>query len=115
VSGGGSFRIGYPTHRLSRRTRRRLHGRTILILTSSKRYSVKRIKRGTSVRTLRRRLRHERRVHVGHNTWYLAAGRRARLLFKTRHGRVLEVGIGDKRMTRSRRGARRFLRAWQLG
>jgi hypothetical protein len=118
VSGGGSFRIGYLTRRLSRhlrrRTRRRVRGRTILILTSSKRYSVKRIKPGARVRTLRRRLRHERRLRVGGNVWYLAAGSRARLLFKTRRGRVLEVGIGDGRLTRSRRAAKRYLGAWRL-
>jgi hypothetical protein len=119
VSGGGSFRIGYTSGRLSRhlsrRTRRRVRGRTILILTSSKRYSVKRIKAGTSVRTLRRRLHGERRFRVGGNTWYLAAGSRARLLFKTRRGRVLEVGIGDKGLTRTRTASRRYLRAWQQG
>jgi hypothetical protein len=51
---------------------------------------------------------------VGGNVWYLARGRHARLLFKTRHGRVLEVGIGDGRLTRSRRGAKRYLGAWRL-
>jgi hypothetical protein len=118
VSGGGSFRIGYLSRRLSRhlgrRTRRRVRGRTILILTSSKRFSVKRIRPGTRVRTLRRRLRHERPFRVGGNVWYLAAGSRATLLFKTRRGRVIEVGIGDSRLARSRRGAKRYLGAWRL-
>jgi len=33
--------------------------------------------------------------------------------FKTRHGKVLEVGITDRRLTRSRRAAKRVLRSWE--
>ena len=115
IAGGGSMRIAYPTKRLSRALRRgerrRIRGRAVLILTTTKRYRIKRIGRGTSTRALRRRLRGERRVRVGRNVWYLAGGRESRRAFKTRGGRVLELGLADKRLTRSRGGARRLLRA----
>jgi Tol biopolymer transport system component len=119
ATGGGSFRIGYPTRRLnaglSRRERARIRRRAVLILTSSRRFSVRRIRRGTSVRRLRRLLRGERRVPVGRNVWYLAAGRSARVVFKTRGRRVLDVGIADRRLTTGGGAQTRFLRAWQLG
>jgi ABC-2 type transport system ATP-binding protein len=119
ATGGGTFRMGYPSRRLNhgveRSTRRRISGRTVLALTTSKRYSVRGIKRGTTVRTLRRRLRGEHRIRVGANTWYVAAGHSTRLVFRTRGKRVYEVGIGDKRLTGSIKGDKHFLRAWQLG
>jgi hypothetical protein len=118
AAGGGTFRIGYPTRRLNRglgrSLRARIRNRAVLILTSSKHFSVKGIKRGTSVRRLHRRLRGEWRVRVGHNAWYLARSGGVRLLFKVRGKRVLEVGIGDRRLSTSRRAARHYLRAWQL-
>jgi hypothetical protein len=35
-------------------------------------------------------------------------------VFKTRGGRVLDVGIADRRLTGTRGSARRFLRSWEL-
>jgi hypothetical protein len=63
---------------------------------------------------LRARLRGERRIRVGRNVWYLAPGRTSQLVFKTRRGRVLEVGVASKSLTRGRSGASVFLRAWHL-
>jgi hypothetical protein len=86
----------------------------ILILTSSRRLAVKGVRRGTRVGSLRRRLRGERRIRVGRNAWYLARGRAATLVYRTRGRRVLEVGIADRRLTRGARASKRFLRSWQL-
>ena len=116
--GGGSLRIGYPTARLNRALgrseRRRVRDRAVLALTTSRRYRIRGLTRGSSVRSLRRRVRGERRFHVGRDVWYLARGRSSALAFKTRGGRVLEIGLADRRLTRTRRGSQRFLRAWQL-
>jgi hypothetical protein len=113
--GGRAVRVGYPSRKLlrhvSRRTRRRLRGRAVLALTSSGYYSIKRIRHGTRVRTLRRRLHGERSFRVGRNRWYIARGRRSRLVFKVRHGRVGEVGIASLGLTRGRL-ARTFLRSF---
>jgi hypothetical protein len=118
VQDGGVLRIGYPTRRLNRglgrRLRRRVRSKAQVALTSNPRASIRGIRRGTRVRTLRRRLRGERRYRVGRNTWYVARRKRARLLFKTRRGRVREIGIASRRLSRTRRGTRRLLRAWQL-
>ena len=119
ATGGGTFRIAYPTRRLDRglkrSERRRIRGRAVLALTSSRRFAVGGIRPGTAVRTLRRRLRGERRVRIGANTWYLVPGGAARMVFRTRGKRVYAVGIGDRRLTRSAKADRHYLRAWQLG
>ena len=112
------MRIGYPTPRLrrvhpSRRAVRRASGRAVLVLTSSPAATVRGVRPGSSARSLRIRLRGERHIKVGRNVWYLALGRVSRLVFKTRRGRVLEVGIASKALTRGRGAARAFLRAWQ--
>lgn len=116
--GSRAIRVGYPSRsyraKVSRRTRRRVKGKAVLTLTSHPAYHVNRVRNGTSTRTMRRRFRGERRFRVGRNTWYLVRGKRSRILFKTRAGKVREVGVGDLRLTRSRRSARRFLRAFSL-
>jgi hypothetical protein len=116
--GGKAVRVGYPSRklrrRLSRRTRRRIRGRAVLALTSSGYFRIKRIRWGTRVRTLRRRLRHERSFRIGRNRWYIARGKRVRLVFKVRHGRVREVGIASLRLTRGRL-ARPFLSSFGVG
>ena len=64
------------------------------------------------MRTLRRRLKGERSFKIGRIRWYTVAGRRSRVLFSTRRGKVREVGLASKRLTRTRRGTVRLLRAW---
>ena len=117
IRGGGTLRIGYPTTRLNRSLgrslRRRIRDRSVLALTTSTRYRVAGIRRGSSVRSLRRRVRGERRFRVGRNVWYLARGRSSTLAFKTRGGRVLEIGLADRRLTGTTRGSNRLLRAWR--
>jgi metallophosphoesterase (TIGR03767 family) len=117
LSDGKAVRVGYPgkkfRKRLRPRQRRRVRGRASEILTSSRHLSVKRIRPGSSVRRMHRRLRGERRFRIGKNTYYIASARRARLVFRTRKGRVRAVGLADKRLTRGRKRARRFLRGFR--
>ena len=114
AAGGGSFRIGYPTARLSRRQRAIARRRAILVITSSRRFRVAGVRPGAGVRGLRRRLRGERRFRVGRNTWFLVRGRATTSTYKTRGGKVRAVGIADRRLTRGGRASRRFLRSWEL-
>ena len=117
MAGGGSLRVGYPTRRflrtLGRRARGRVRGRAVIILTSSKRYRLRRVRPGLRGRALRRRVRGMSRIRVGRNVWFVArSGRRSRAIFKVRRGRVLEIGLVDPRLTRSRRASARLLRGW---
>ncbi|HEX8074778.1 MAG TPA: hypothetical protein VF545_07340, partial [Thermoleophilaceae bacterium] len=66
----------------------------------------------STVTDLRRTLHRPRRVVLGRNTWFAKRGSRATFVFKTRSGRVLEVGVADRRLTRGRGALRRFLRSW---
>lgn len=118
LAGGGSLRIGYPTARLRRTLRRserrRLGQRALLVLSSSTRFTASGVEPGSGADELRIRLRGERRLRVGRNVWYLARGSGATRVFRTRAGRVVEIGLADKRLTRNRRFAKRLLGAWRL-
>ena len=118
AEGGGNFRIGYPTPRLttklSRSMRRKVKDRVVIVLTSSKRFSLGGIKVGDATGSALRRLNRERAFRVGSNTWYVARRGKARLLVKTKNGRVGEIGIGDPRLTPTPKATKRFLNAWKL-
>ena len=62
---------------------------------------------------MRQKLRGERRIRFGGTTWYVANGSRTRLVVKVQRDAVRELGIADKRLTRSRTELRRFLAAWK--
>jgi len=113
--GGGAFRIGYSNNRLSKaagkRLGRKIKGRVALILTSSKRFTVKGVRYGDSGKGLGSRKR-----KIGRNTWHLFKRKRgATLLVVVRGGKVKAVGIGDSRLTSTRRITKGFLTAWELG
>ncbi|HEX2233771.1 MAG TPA: right-handed parallel beta-helix repeat-containing protein [Thermoleophilaceae bacterium] len=127
VTGGGLFRIGYPTARINRTIgrslRRAVADRVVIALTSSPRFNVSGIVPSqTSASAARRRLRGERRFVIGRNTWLVTGAprpvRRAQAgtmrLIKIQRGRVREVGIGDRRLARGdRRQLKRYLKTWQ--
>ncbi len=110
------MRVGYPTKRfnsrVSRRTRRRYKSKAIFMVTSSKRFRIVKLRVGSRVKTLRKRLKRERSFKIGKIRWYTVPGRRSRLIFSTRRGKVREVGLASKRLTSTRRGTVRLLRAW---
>jgi hypothetical protein len=119
AEGGGNFRIGYPTPRLlattSKALTRKVKGRVVIVLTSSRRFSLGGIEVGDTLAEARRLLKREKAFKVGSNTWYVAKRGSARLLVKTRAGKVGEIGIGDPRLSTTAKSTRRFLSAWRLG
>jgi len=114
-AGGGVLRIGYPAAKLLRslspERRLAVRRKAILALSTNRRFRLRGVGVGTSTRTLARRLRGERRFRVGPNVFYTASAGSSRLLFRTRAGKVRELGVANKRLTRTRRGTLRFLRA----
>ena len=117
IVGGGVTRVGYPLRgllrRVSSRTRRRVRGRAVLALTSSRVYSARGVRAGSSARLMRRRHRRLQRIRIGRNLWYLKRSRRATLLFKVRRGRVREIGLAERRLTGSRRARVRYLKSFR--
>ena len=116
VRGGGTLRVGYPTKRLnsrlSRRTRKRIAGRAVLAISTSKRFAVRKLKVGSSVKTLKRRLKGERSFVIGNNRWYVITGKKSRLVFRTRKRKVVELGIADRPLSVGTAATKRLLRAW---
>jgi len=118
VTGGGDFRVGYPTAGLNRTLdpslRTKVRGRAILTLTSSSRFSLRGIKPGTREKAAKQALGRAQRVSVGTNVWYVARRGGIVQLVKTRRGVVDEIGIGDARLTGSVAKTKRFLLIWPI-
>jgi hypothetical protein len=114
VEGGGIVEAGYPTRRLPLLVRKRLGGKVVLGLVSSRRFALAGVRPGSSTRFARKRLRGERGYRVGLNVWLVGHGRRSTLVVCTRGGHVRAVGLAARSATRSRRGTRRLLGAWKL-
>jgi glucosylceramidase len=107
------IRVGFPppsaARRLTLRVRRATAGRVVLILTANRHYALRGVRPGTPLASAKRRLRLERPIRAGLNTWYLAPATGVTGVLKVRRGRVAEVGIADPRLTRPRRLAIHFL------
>lgn len=110
---GGRIRVGYPSKRLSRRARRLARGRAVLLLASTARISVARVKVGTSERTLRRRVKPRWRFRIGRNAWYVKRSKKGTLVYKVRGRRVREAGIAAPRLSVRRASARRLLASYR--
>jgi hypothetical protein len=118
-----AVRIGYPNQavinmdRRSRRARASAFSpnRAVLVLTSSRRFRLRRARVGMRPAVMRARIgRRIRPIRIGANRWYLKRGRKARLVFKVRAGRVREVGHAPLRLTNTRRKSARLLRSFPL-
>ncbi len=116
-SAAQGVRVGYASPRLLRTLpaaeRRRLRGRAILILTSSRHFALHGVRPRARLAKVARRLRVSRPYRVGLNTWYLVPdGRVARGILKVRHGEIQEVGIANAALTASQRERAIFLRSF---
>jgi beta-glucosidase len=108
-TGDNGIRTGYASPRLLASLRpalaRRLRGRVVLILTSSRLYSLRGVPPGVRLAPVARRLRISRPYRVGLNTWYLVPDGAVRGVLKVRHGVIEEIGIADAVFGSSRREA----------
>jgi hypothetical protein len=109
------IRAGYGYRQLlrglPRAQRRRLSGRIVFISTAARRYRLGGVRPGMAVAAARRRLHLSGRMKLGYNLWYLAANGSSRGVLKTRHGRVLEVGVANRALTSDRAREKRLLLA----
>jgi hypothetical protein len=81
----------------------------VLALTANRHYRLRGVRLGMRIAAVARRLRTGRPFHIGLNWWYLARGGVSHGLLKVRHGRIQEIGIVNRRLTRNRRMAALFL------
>jgi hypothetical protein len=109
-------RVGYGSpkllRQLPRRQRTKFANRVVWASTSDIYFALHMVRPQTEVRAARRLLRLSRPFHVGRNDWYLARNGRSTAVLKVRHGRVEEIGIADRWLTRNRRIDRAFLRSF---
>ena len=109
------IRAGYGFAKLLRALggsqRRHLQGRIVLMSTAARRYQINGVRPGTSVATARRRLHLNQPMTLGRYTWYLAPHGGDRVSLKTRHGRVLEVGLVNASLSATRGRERSLLHA----
>jgi hypothetical protein len=115
-TGAQRVRAGYPSARLLRTlpaaARRRARGRVVLILTASKRFSLRGIRPGARVAAVARRMRLTGPFVIGANDWYLLKSGSRRGVLKARHGVVREIGIADPSLTRTHHRDAIFLRSF---
>jgi alpha-glucosidase (family GH31 glycosyl hydrolase) len=95
VNRGGSVRAAFDRR-----------GRALLVASTAPRHGARGVRRLTSFRTLRRRFGSLRRVAGG----LYRAGPRSRRFFGVRRGRVRYVAVADRRLLRSPRALRRYVR-----
>jgi hypothetical protein len=97
---GAAIRAGY--HR----------GKAVLLLTANPYYALGGVKPGASASAASGRLRLGKPLRIGINTWYLVSSASGTGVLRVQHGVVQEVGLADKRLTRGRQAATRFLKSF---
>ncbi|MFZ0042216.1 MAG: alpha/beta hydrolase [Solirubrobacteraceae bacterium] len=117
LANGPGIRVGYPSSKLlralSRATRRHVKNRIVLALTANKHYVLGGIRPGARVKSVARRLRHDKPFRIGRNTWYVLSGARRDGLVKAQRGKVREVGVLARQVSRGRRAQRRTLTSFR--
>jgi beta-glucosidase len=116
LAGGPGIRVGYPSSALLRTLTagqgRRVHARAVLVLTSNAHYALGAVRPGQSLARARHSLRLGPAFRIGLNTWYLPPHGISRGVLRTRKGRIQEIGIADKRLTKNHQASLRFLRSF---
>ena len=119
LTDGTYIRVGYASRAATRsgaKPRPRLRGKTIIVLTASKRYIIRGVNAGDPVGAMRRAIKGlSRPYRIGANAWYLAKGSSSRLVFRVRGGQVREIGVADLGVTSQRKPTRRLLRLFDTG
>ena len=98
---------------LSRRERRALQGRVVLVLTANRHYALHGVRPAARLTRVRRRLHLGRGFKLGQNTWYLVGNGPSRGVLKVRHGVILEIGIANKALTAGAPATIRFFKAFR--
>ena len=121
LQGGPGIRVGYASRKLlatlSRRLRRKVTGRAVMILTANHFYALDGVRPGSRVAFVAKqlRIRAKRFFAIGANDWYVVPGKVADGILKVRHGVIEEIGIADKRLLTSHKAQYRFFTGFRAG
>lgn len=110
------IRVGLASRDLlahvARQQRARFRDRVVWASTSNPFYAIDGIRPGATLAAAKARLRHGQLYHVGRNYWYLSPAGPVTAILKVRHGEVQEVGIADKRLTRTQQTTSAFVHSF---
>ena len=114
LAGGPGIRVGYASAAILRRltpgAAARIRGRAVIVLTANHHYALRGVRPGMrATAATRRRLRTYRPVRLGANRWYFITLPGGTGVVKVTRGRVAEVGIANRRLSRGARARRRLL------
>jgi len=85
----------------------------VWISTSNPRYVIDGIRPGAAITLAADRFRTGRPYRIALDDWYIGAYRSTRVVMKVRHGIVEELGIGNWRLTSTRKAARQFMSSFR--
>jgi hypothetical protein len=110
------LRVGYATPALLRTLPRKLRGRyrdrAVLLMTANPRYELRGIRAGDTLAAAARHARLGRGLPVGRNTFYLLPDGAARGVLEVEARRVVQIGVTDAALTRTRAASLRRLRSF---
>jgi large repetitive protein len=116
LAGGWGIRTGYPSALLLRSysaaVRAAVRGRVVLALTANPYYVLRGIRPGATRHAAIRALDGAALFHVGLNYWYLAPNGSSTAIVKVRNGRVQEIGIADRKLTKNRKSRVTFINSF---
>ena len=98
--GGGFLRVGFAADR------------SVIALSSNRSQRLSNVKVGSTTKTVRKRLRGERAYKAGSFTWFVATASKARIVVQTRRGKVVQMGLADKKRTSTRKKTAALLRGF---
>jgi hypothetical protein len=108
----GGLRVVYASpavlRGLPRRSRKGTRNHAVLALTANSHYALRAVRPGTRLARVRRKLKVGRGFHIGLNWWYVTPNGVSRGVLKVRRGRIEEIGIAQKQLTKTRRADRRL-------
>jgi hypothetical protein len=111
--GGWGIRVAYPSARLLKSQphgrRGKLAHRIVIALTANPFYALDDVRPGATLAEARSQLHLSKVFHIGLNDWYVASRPVADGVLKVRHGIVQEVGLVNKRLSRTRKAQGRLL------
>jgi hypothetical protein len=100
-------------HTLPADQRSRLAGRVVWISTASPFYAIRGIRPGATVAAAAAAWALQPAVAIGLDDWYLAPDGSVTAVFKARDGIIEEIGLADRRLTRSPAAQRTLLRSFE--
>jgi isoquinoline 1-oxidoreductase alpha subunit len=109
-------RVGYASPRLLKtlpaHERRRFEGRVVWASTANPFYALGDVRPGATVHAARKHLKLSAPFDIGHNHLYLAPHGTSTAVLKTRHGKVEEIGIADKALTKGHHAQHALLKTF---